>query len=382
MSLCGCAGWWFRTPSGGTPRSEADASKAGGESVAGGRGGGGGGLAEKPSLSQEDRAALWEQHLAQRASTSCVSNEMFAAVAEHILTKPQLCGKLSTMLGSRELRRLLRAGSIPSSVRGRVWARAIGNALQICPELFNLLVEQAEVAMASSAAAEALGKDAFSLEMMICIDKDLPRTFPFLGLFGPGEPRHDALATVLRAFVLYQPDVGYLSGMSFVAGTLLLFMDTYSAFVCFANLYASRPFMNIMTRELDRYLAVFSVLLREQLPDIFELLSKLEVTPSMYLSCLFLTLYTIKFPLELACRIWDNYFLTGDAYLFQAALGFLKFISKELLSATSFEQAAQLLFRAPTGLDDAAFFEATESVPVSQQRFEQLLRETTGAEAM
>ena len=44
------------------------------------------------------------------------------------------------------------------------------------------------------------------------------------------------LQTLLEVFVMLRPDLGYVQGMAFIAATLLLYMDEYSAFVCFANL--------------------------------------------------------------------------------------------------------------------------------------------------
>ena len=51
-----------------------------------------------------------------------------------------------------------------------------------------------------------------------------------------GEKMETFLQTVLEAYVMLRPDLGYVQGMAFLAATLLLYMDEYSAFVCFANL--------------------------------------------------------------------------------------------------------------------------------------------------
>jgi hypothetical protein len=59
------------------------------------------------------------------------------------------------------------------------------------------------------------------------IATDLPRTFPALQLFGPGEtpsegPFHAHLREVLEAFVAYRPDIGYVQGLSYLAAMLTL----------------------------------------------------------------------------------------------------------------------------------------------------------------
>ncbi len=58
-----------------------------------------------------------------------------------------------------------------------------------------------------------------------------------LGLFQSDGPYHRALHDLLAAYVSYQPSIGYLQGMSFIAAILLLVMegDIYKAFVAFAT---------------------------------------------------------------------------------------------------------------------------------------------------
>lgn len=51
-----------------------------------------------------------------------------------------------------------------------------------------------------------------------------------------GGPYYDVLHSLLGAYVCYQPEIGYVQGMSFIAAVLLLNMEEIDAFVCFANL--------------------------------------------------------------------------------------------------------------------------------------------------
>lgn len=70
---------------------------------------------------------------------------------------------------------------------------------------------------------------------------DVSRTFPMLGVFQSDGLHNRDLHDLLAAFVAYQPTLGYLQGMSFIAGILLLVMgDIYPAFIAFATLM-NRP---------------------------------------------------------------------------------------------------------------------------------------------
>ena len=63
------------------------------------------------------------------------------------------------------------------------------------------------------------------------IVKDICRTFPHHVFYsqrhGPGQR---SLYNVLKAYSIYDRTVGYVQGMGFVAGTLLLFMSEEDAF--------------------------------------------------------------------------------------------------------------------------------------------------------
>lgn len=77
---------------------------------------------------------------------------------------------------------------------------------------------------------------------MRAIKMDVSRTFPSLGLFQPGNPYHEPLHDLLAAYVAYQPLIGYVQGMSFLAAILLLVInDPYEAFVVFAHLMEGSP---------------------------------------------------------------------------------------------------------------------------------------------
>ena len=58
---------------------------------------------------------------------------------------------------------------------------------------------------------------------MYVIEKDLDRTFPHHDMFvdPAGQGQRD-LRSVLRAFVVYKPEIGYCQGMGMLVGTILM----------------------------------------------------------------------------------------------------------------------------------------------------------------
>jgi hypothetical protein len=54
------------------------------------------------------------------------------------------------------------------------------------------------------------------------ISLDIPRTFPSLEYFKPGQPGYHELLRILKAISLSRPEVGYCQGMCFFAAVVLM----------------------------------------------------------------------------------------------------------------------------------------------------------------
>ena len=128
---------------------------------------------------------------------------------------------------------------IPPSLRGVIWPLLIGNVLKITPETYEIYRSRATATRRSgidSPDRNELGKEA----NVRLIDEDLKRTFVPLGFFSVGEPLYNKIREMLLIYAYYRPDIGYVQGMSFIAGILALHIpDNYLCFQCLANLLGS-----------------------------------------------------------------------------------------------------------------------------------------------
>ncbi|VFQ62228.1 unnamed protein product [Cuscuta campestris] len=112
------------------------------------------------------------------------------------------------------VKRRIRKG-IPDCLRGLVWQLISGSRdlLLMNPGVYEQLV------IYETSASE------------LDIIRDISRTFPshvfFQQRHGPGQR---SLYNVLKAYSVYDRDVGYVQGMGFVAGLLLLYMSEEDAF--------------------------------------------------------------------------------------------------------------------------------------------------------
>ena len=99
---------------------------------------------------------------------------------------------------------------IPSIYRGRIWPHLIPNHHGVTPSLYQILLQKAN--------------QAFSIENthLKLIQTDIDRTFPELKVFRRDNEQGQTLWNVLAAWTVFREDVGYIQGMSLVAGMLLL----------------------------------------------------------------------------------------------------------------------------------------------------------------
>jgi len=90
------------------------------------------------------------------------------------------------------------------------------NSLKITEKLYKVLIDRAKLCQ------ENAEKDQQFRKNQKVIEEDLHRTYSEMNIFRYGNKLYQPLKNVLTAFSLLRPDLGYVQGMSYVAGSLLL----------------------------------------------------------------------------------------------------------------------------------------------------------------
>jgi len=270
---------------------------------------------------------------------------------------------------------------VPPCIRGKLWKLAINNDLNITHDLYEICVSRAEERLKSArgstdSVCEVVG-EADRESSMELIQLDISRTFPSLCIFQKGGPYYDMLHSLLAAYVCYRPDVGYVQGMSFIAAVLILNMDAPDAFICFANLLnrpCHRAFYSLDQPLMEAYYSSYKILLKENLPKLFDHLEKVNLSPDLYLLDWVYTVFAKAMHLDLASRIWDVFLRDGEEFLFRAAIGVLK-ISQDCLLGMDFVSGSKYLTRLPDDLTPCQLFKAIGSVRMSSGKltFSQIL---------
>eukprot|EP00112_Aurelia_sp_Birch-Aquarium-sp1_P025713 Seg871.1 transcript_id=Seg871.1/GoldUCD/mRNA.D3Y31 product="TBC1 domain family member 10A" protein_id=Seg871.1/GoldUCD/D3Y31 len=200
---------------------------------------------------------------------------------------------------------------IPSAVRGIIWQYLTGSVhmKEKDPNLYERLAQQE------------------SPEWESMIKKDVPRTFPYHELFvedgGPGQTK---LFTVLKAFSLYDKNIGYSQAFSPIVAVLLMHMTEEEAFwmlVAICEKYLKGYFgLRLESLQLDS--VIFASLLDRTFPYISIHLRTHSIDPVMYIVEWMMCMFSRTLPFATALRIWDIFFCEGVKVLFRTALTVLK----------------------------------------------------------
>ncbi|KAM3966598.1 GTPase activating protein and centrosome-associated [Aphomia sociella] len=217
----------------------------------------------------------------------------------------------------RALNQLVRVG-VPEALRGEVWLRLAGI------DQNDKLMETYRTLISKECPFEAV------------IQRDIARTFPAHDFFREaGGLGQDSLLRMARAYAVYDHEVGYCQGLSFLAATLLLHMPEEQAFCLLVRLmygYGLRELYKDGFEALYMRLHQLDRLMEEHLTDLRAHFQELGVEPHMFASQWFLTVFTARFPLPLVYHILDVFLLQGMDTLFQVALALLSRSKKDLLA--------------------------------------------------
>ncbi|XP_006635084.2 rab GTPase-activating protein 1-like [Lepisosteus oculatus] len=169
------------------------------------------------------------------------------------------------------------------------------------------------------------------------ITRDIHRTFPAHDYFkdsdGDGQ---DSLYKICKAYSVYDEDIGYCQGQSFLAAVLLLHMPEEQAFCVLVKImyeYGLRQLYKNNFEDLHCKFYQLERLMQEQIPDLHSHFMGIGLEVHMYASQWFLTLFTAKFPLCMVFHITDLLLYEGMNIIFNVALALLKTSKEDLLQA-------------------------------------------------
>lgn len=165
---------------------------------------------------------------------------------------------------------------------------------------------------------------------------DVTRTFPAHEFFQEGGGQgQNALYNISKAYSVYDEEVGYCQGLSFLIAVFLLHVPEEQAYCLLVKImydYGHRDMFKDSFDSLHQSFYVLDHLMENSMQDLYLHLRAVNVEVHMFASQWFLTLFTAKFPLCLVYHIMDLILCEGCDVVFQVALALLKNSKKELLA--------------------------------------------------
>jgi len=177
----------------------------------------------------------------------------------------------------------------------------------------------------------SLDDTAFDMDRVVYdIEKDIPRTYT-VAKFGERE-----LFRVLIALAYVKPSIGYCQGLNFVAGILLLVLQSEE--VAFWLLLGMMHKYHMETLFMQ---GVPDLLLREHqmqhfiknyLPDLHMHFRKAGIGSELFLSRWIMTIYACYLPLETLLHVWDCFMVQGWKVVFKIGIAILREQKPDLMA--------------------------------------------------
>uniref|UniRef100_A0A8R1DH82 Rab-GAP TBC domain-containing protein n=1 Tax=Caenorhabditis japonica TaxID=281687 RepID=A0A8R1DH82_CAEJA len=206
---------------------------------------------------------------------------------------------------------------IPDKLRGKVW-QLLANVSESLE-----LVEQYNVLITQPCPSEQI------------IMRDIHRTFPAHDHFKhAGGDGQQSLYNISKVYSLYDEEVSYCQGLSFLAASLLLHMKEEQAFCTLVRImfsYGLRDLFKLGFDNLHLRFHQLTCLLKDYIPELSEHFDSIGIETHMYASQWFLTLFTAKFPLQMVFFILDIFLSQGMNTIFHISLALLHEAKTDLI---------------------------------------------------
>lgn len=202
----------------------------------------------------------------------------------------------------------------------------------------------------------------------------------------------EGLFGVCKAYALYDEAVGYAQGMNFLIMPLLFNMPEQEAFCLLVKLMNAYDLRDLFVQDmpgLHLRLYQFERLLEDMEPALYCHLHRRGISPHLYATQWFLTLFAYRFPLQLVLRIYDLILSEGLSAILRFGIVLMQKNASTLLGITDMQQLTTYLKdklfdvyidKDPSQgsiLENGFFGSSSSSIDKEVYRADQLVRDAT-----
>ncbi|KAI0453142.1 rab-GTPase-TBC domain-containing protein [Xylaria acuta] len=156
----------------------------------------------------------------------------------------------------------------------------------------------------------------------------------------------DGLFGVCKAYALFDEGVGYAQGMNFLIMPLLFNMPEEEAFCLLVRLMNQYKLRDLFIQDmpgLHMHLYQFERILEDLEPALYCHLHRRGISPHLYATQWFLTLFAYRFPLQLVLRIYDLILSEGLSAILRFGIVLMQKNSSTLLGTSDMSQLTTFL---------------------------------------
>ena len=180
---------------------------------------------------------------------------------------------------------------------------------------------------------------------------------------------------IVLSFFMMRKDINYnISVINYAFIFILVFNDEYTSFQALFNFICTTNIIKYLIKDesfIKKNCHIFDVLLKKNIPKVYEHLNNLDVNTELYTISWFQNLFTQTLNYKIILRIFDLYLIYGDELLFQIGLAIIKMQEEDILNYT-INEIFKVLKRLPNKYDEELFFENLELVNI-QEKYNSLI---------
>ncbi|OAA55895.1 GTPase activating protein [Niveomyces insectorum RCEF 264] len=201
----------------------------------------------------------------------------------------------------------------------------------------------------SSAEKESKKKEKIDAAMLQKLEKTIRRDLgarTSYSKFATAQGLQESLFGVCKAYALFDEAVGYAQGMNFLIMPILFNMPEEEAFCLLVRLMNQYRLRDLFVQDmpgLHMHLYLFERLLEDLEPALYCHLHRRGISPHLYATQWFLTLFAYRFPLQLVLRIYDLILSEGLAAILKFGLVLMQKNATALLGMSDMSQLTTYL---------------------------------------